>query len=134
MCQTLLLHLEKPEIVINEMIRVVKPGGLVVCHEPDHLDHLTNKPVWSLPEFSIEDELLLKKNALICHKGRIKLGRGDNQIGIKIPFIMKKGGLKDIGIRINDQVTYLEPPYETEQQKISLEKLNGLKYKNFFLV
>ena len=128
MCQTLLLHLDKPDVALKEMTRVVKPGGVVVCHEPDHLNSLTNKPVWSLPEFSMEEELLLKKNALICHKGRIKLGRGNNQIGIKVPFIMKRAGLKDIGIRINDQVTYLEPPYETEQQKISLEKL-----KKFFL-
>jgi len=128
MCQTLLLHLEKPEIVINEMTRVVKPGGLVICHEPANLNGMTNKPVWSLPEFSLEEELLLKKNALICHKGRIKLGHGDNQIGTKVPFMMKKAGLNNIGIRTNDQVTYLEPPYETNLQKIQLEKL-----KKFFL-
>jgi len=128
MCQTLLLHLEKPATALKEMIRVVKPGGVVVCHEPDHLNGLTNKPVWSLPELKMEEEILLKKYALICHIGRIKLGRGDNQIGLKIPFMMKKYGLHDIGIKVNDRATYLEPPYETESEKIALDKI-----KKFFL-
>ena len=34
-CQTVLMHLRDPQRAINEMARVVKPGGLVFCAEPN---------------------------------------------------------------------------------------------------
>src|SRR5262249_22670648 len=34
-CQTLLIHLDEPERAVAEMARVVRPGGLVLCSEPN---------------------------------------------------------------------------------------------------
>ena len=36
-CQTLLMHLSRPEIAIEEMRRITKPGGLLICVEPNNL-------------------------------------------------------------------------------------------------
>ena len=123
MCQALLMHLEKPELALAEMVRVAKPGGLIMCNEPDNLSPMLAKRHWSLPELDIEEQLLLAKVVIISNKGRIKLGQGDNSIGTRVPRMMNKLGLKDIGIRLNDRVFYLEPPYEDRLQKHSLESV-----------
>jgi len=117
LCQTLLMHLEKPELALSEMIRVAKPGGLIMCNEPDNLSIALAKPCWSLPELEIEEELLLKKVYLICNKGSIKLGRGDHSIGKEVPLMMKKSGLTDVEARLNDKVQLLYPPYEGPRQQ-----------------
>jgi SAM-dependent methyltransferase len=121
MCQTLLIHLENPEKALAEMLRVAKPGGLIMCQEPDNLSALLEKRCWSLPELSLDEELLFMKVALICNKGRVKLGLGDDSIGNKVPFMLSKLGLTEIDIRQNDTVCYLEPPYEGSRQQQLLD-------------
>lgn len=123
MCQTLLIHLQDPEKALADMIRVVKPGGFIMCQEPDNLSVLLENWYWSLPELSTDEQLLLKKVALVCNKGRIKLGQGDSSIGNKVPFMMSKLGLTEIGIRQNDAVCYIEPPYEGPRQKDLLDNV-----------
>jgi SAM-dependent methyltransferase len=120
MCQTLLMHLEKPELALSEMVRVAKPGGLIMCNEPDNLSSALAKPCWSLPELDIEEEVLIKKVYLICNKGSIKLGRGDDSIGSQVPVMMERLGLVDIEARLNDKVGFLRPPYEGPQQQNSI--------------
>jgi len=123
MCQTLMMHLEKPELALAEMTRVTKPGGVVVCAEPDNLSSMLEKGYSSLPELDLEEQLLFKKVALISSLGRIKLGRGDNSIGRKVPMMMSRLGLKEIDVRLNDRVFHLEPPYEGTVQLHQLESL-----------
>ena len=121
MCHILLIHLEKPELALNEMIRVVKPGGIVVCHEPDNVSTLLTIRYPSLPELEIEKQLLIAKIVITANKGRIKLGLGDWSIGRKITGMMKRLDLTDIGVRINDRAYYIEPPYEGPLQQYHLE-------------
>lgn len=40
-CQTLLIHVSNPSAVLDEMRRVLAPGGLLLCVEPD------NPTTWS---------------------------------------------------------------------------------------
>jgi SAM-dependent methyltransferase len=121
MCQTLLIHLQRPEEALAEMIRVAKPGGRVLCIEPDNLSVLLEKWYWSLDDLDIDDQVLLRKVAIICNEGRISLGQGDSSFGNKIPFIMTTLGLTEVGIRQNDAVFYIEPPYRDSRQKSLLD-------------
>ena len=133
MCQTLLMHLEFPEKALKEMTRIAKPGGLVVCKEPDNLSSTLAKPFHSLPEFDLDTILLFTKVSLICRQGRLKLGKGDFNMGSRVPHLMKESGLIDIDLRMNDRVFYLEPPYETPLQKHRLKGIKGrwLNDKNY---
>ncbi len=117
MCQTLLIHLERPQAALAEMVRIAKPGGLVMCNEPDNLSTGLAKQSWSLPELDVDEELLIKKVQLVSNKGAIKLGRGDQGIGRNVPALMKQLGLVDIDVRTNDKATFLNPPYQGPQQQ-----------------
>jgi ubiquinone/menaquinone biosynthesis C-methylase UbiE len=114
MCQTLLIWLKEPQRALAEMVRVVKPGGIIICFEPDNLSWRSHT---SLPELSIKEKLSLEKYELIWNRGRIKLGQGDYTIGNKVPHMMKEVGLIDIDARINDMVYILEPPYKSPMQQ-----------------
>lgn len=127
-CQALLIHLDEPERALAEMVRVTKPGGLIVCHEPDNVSRRVGGLYSSLPQLDIEDHLLVAKVNLICSKGQMALGLGDRSFGGKVPHLMKQLNLTDIQIRNNDKVAFLEPPYESSDQAILLEKIK----KGFF--
>ena len=117
MCQTLMIHLEKPLPALSEMVRVVKPGGLILCKEPDNLRPTLLRAYSSLPEYDIEEQLLVHKVNLIANKGRIKLGRGDSGIAPKIPHMLGELGIDDIDVRVRDRVPFVEPPYKTADQR-----------------
>jgi ubiquinone/menaquinone biosynthesis C-methylase UbiE len=124
MCQVLLIHLEKPEAALKEMIRVLKPGGLIMCKEPDNLSSATVQHFNSMRDLSVEENLLRLKIELVSNQGRITLGQGDCSIGSKVPHMLKTLGMVDIGVRTNDKVHYLEPPYDTPMQKVAYEKVS----------
>jgi len=123
MCQTLLMHLEEPEKALAEMIRVTKPGGLITCNEPDNFTGAFPPDYNSLPNLEIDEQITLLKSTLISHRGRIKLGRGDNGIGAKLPRMMSKLGLENIAARQNDRVRFLTPPYDDPRQRNLLEMI-----------
>lgn len=129
MCQTLLMHLEHPRMALAEMIRVTKPGGLIFCHEPDNVSSALAKGYSSMPEWEIEQQLLLAKYTLLSNRGRIKMGRGDMSVGAKVPRMMSELGLCDIDVRLNDRVRFLEPPYMSpcQQQSLKMIKANWLQ-------
>ena len=131
MCQTLLMHLPEPEEALAEMVRITKPGGAVMCMEPDNVSARLAIPYSSVPDRSVEDHLYWARINLIFADGARKLGRGDSGIGKKVPRMMAMAGLTGIDVRVNDTAFFVQPPYETEQQRYGLEKLReGLEEKD----
>ncbi len=123
MCQTLLMHLEFPENAMSEMIRVTKPGGVIMCMEPDNISSSLSMVSNSVHSPSIEEKLAQFKILLIWAEGRKKLGRGDWGIGTRVPGMMADLGLINIDALYNDSPRFVHPPYETEVQKYSIEKM-----------
>ncbi len=123
MCQTLLMHLEKPETALSEMVRVTKPGGAVMCMEPDNLSSSLAIPFSSRPSITLKERMFWFKVSIIWAEGRKRLGKGDYGIASKVPKMMADAGLVGIDCRCNDIPGFIQPPYETEAQKYSLEKM-----------
>jgi SAM-dependent methyltransferase len=116
-CQTLLIHVPDPAAVIAEMVRVTKPGGLVLAAEPNNRAGLM---VASPPaeEFGSDAALRRVRFALICDRGKIALGQGDNSIGDRVPGLFAQAGLTAIHVWLADKAWPLVPPYATEEQRM----------------
>jgi len=123
MCQVVLIHLKDPYAALAEMVRILKPGGLILCKEPDNESNYLLQSFNSLPQLNLEDQVLSKKVALYCNRGRFKLGHGDSGFGRKVPHALKDLGIQNIEIRNNDKVHFLEPPYDTPFKKDIVKRL-----------
>lgn len=122
-CQTLLMHSPCPDALLAEMVRVTRPGGVVTCFEPDNLTANRSRHYRSYEKPSIEDELLYIRVHHHLAEGMKNTGMGDCSIGNRVPCMMQKLGLRDIGIRANDMVGLLQPPYDTPEMLFRLGKL-----------
>lgn len=120
-CQTLLIHVEYPEQVVAEMKRVLKPGGIILCAEPNNrVQHLIRT---SLSEDTPIDEVLDHvKYALIYEEGKKVLGQGDNSLGDLLPGIIARAGFEDIEVRLSDKAIAMYPPYDRKDQVATLRQ------------
>lgn len=120
-CQTLLIHVEYPEQVIDEMKRVLKPGGIILCVEPNNrVQHLIRT---SMSESTpIEEVLDHVRYALIYEEGKKILGQGDNSLGDLLPGLIAKAGFEDIEVRLSDKAIAMYPPYDRKDQVATLKQ------------
>lgn len=130
MCQTLLMHLDKPEQALSEMLRILKPGGSILCKEPDNYSNGLLQGFSTLQNATLEEQLTVHKIRYYLTKGRKLLNIGDNTIGNKLPMLLYKAGFTDIDIRGNDRTYYMIPPYELDFQKQTIKNLHKRKTKN----
>ncbi len=121
-CQTVLIHVSDILATIQEMERVLKPGGLLVIAEP-------NNAANNLVEDSLSFDLPLPKKlarielALTCENGKSALGEGNNSIGDLIPGLLVQAGISNIRVFLNDKTAPLFPPYNTPEQRANVEQM-----------
>jgi ubiquinone/menaquinone biosynthesis C-methylase UbiE len=139
MCQTLLMHLDKPMKAISEMKRILKPGGTIFCMEPDILsDNLIRVNSNSTIKTSLKEQLINYKFHYYRLKGKKKLKLGDQTIGKKMQMLLFKAGFVDTDVRTNDRVHFLVPPYSEDLKNYVNEnskeknKINNTKEKKYW--
>jgi ubiquinone/menaquinone biosynthesis C-methylase UbiE len=120
-CQTVLMHLASPLDALREMLRILRPGGLLVCVEPNNF--------WNYLSFTslTEDEpveVLVHRFEfwLRQYRGRLAGGRGNHSFGDLLPGYFARLGLRDIAVHQNDRPASLFPPYGSPAQKAMVEQ------------
>lgn len=114
-CQTLLIHLPDPEKTIAEMKRVTKPGGIVICVEPNNMaPFLSIDSLDSVHEIS--KTLDAAKMYLYQQYGKYIEGLGYNSMGDLVPLFLHEAGLENIRTYLSDKCLPLIPPYNTKEQ------------------
>ncbi|QCK14240.1 class I SAM-dependent methyltransferase [Mangrovivirga cuniculi] len=120
-CQTLLIHVPDPERALKEMIRVLKPGGLLLCVEPNNGIQALIQTSLSRQD-SLEARLDHVKYAMIVEEGKKKLGRGDSSFGDLLPGVINRMGLQNIHVYQSDKAIPLYPPYKKQEQRAALDQ------------
>jgi SAM-dependent methyltransferase len=121
-CQTLLMHVPDPHRVIREMIRVTKPGGLVLASEPNNRS-LTMMGSSVNAHIPIDERIDLVRFYLVCERGQRALGRGDSSVGDLLPGYFTQVGLTQIETVLSDKCSMLIPPYDTEEQRAFADQI-----------
>jgi ubiquinone/menaquinone biosynthesis C-methylase UbiE len=115
-CQTLLIHVADPPHVIGEMMRVTKPGGLVVASEPNNRA-LTLLVTSVSAEDTLEERIDLVRFYITCEEGKTVLGEGNNSLGDLVPGYFDEAGLEDIQACQSDKASLMIPPYDDPSQQ-----------------
>ncbi|MBK1812791.1 DNA (cytosine-5-)-methyltransferase [Clostridium sp. YIM B02505] len=121
-CQAGLRHMNKPMEVLKKMVDSVKKNGIVACIDVNrefendglYLDDISYDYLCTAFDFHE-----IWKKELEC-EGR------DYAIGMKLPFCMKQLGLRDIDVRINDKVVYVNTDIQDYEEKVQdFIEING---------
>lgn len=110
---TVLMHVPHPERVLEEMIRVTKPGGMVITCEANRNAHTA---LLHIEEVNHQDETPLNLFQTINREIRKRTGV-DHNIGAKLPVLMHRAGLKQVQVRISDAARFLGPPLDTADKR-----------------
>ena len=90
-----LTNVPRPEEIVAEMVRLVRPGGFIALHEPDPTTNRCDPP------------LDAQTRLLQILKTYAELNGIDRSIGLRVPRMLRELGLVDV--RVNPLI-YVYPP------------------------
>lgn len=112
-CQAVLRHLDDPEGFIRRMIRFTNPGGMVICIDANREFECDGLYIDGMDYQALcRHDGLEKKWAMELEKQ----GR-DYAIAMRTAHIMKRLGLRDVNVRMNDRVELVTPDMPEYEEK-----------------
>ena len=109
---TVLMHVPYPEKVLQEMIRVTRPNGLVIACEANRNAH---SAMLHIVEANHQETVPLELFQTINREILRNTGV-DHNIGAKLPVLMHQAGLKQVQMRVSDAARVLFPPVDTDEK------------------
>lgn len=82
-----LVNVPKPEQLVREMVRLVRPGGVVALHEADSTTQRCDPPAYA------------QTRALQILNTYAEMNGIDRTIGLRLPRLMRDAGLVDIQVK-----------------------------------
>lgn len=121
-CQTVLIHVPDPAAVLAEMVRVARPGGVIAVCEPNNLAHavMADATTFAGP---VDELVAMVGFQMVCERGKVALGEGNNSIGQLLPAMFAERGLVDLRVSMNDRAVPLVPPYREPWERAMLEEM-----------
>ena len=121
-CQTLLIHVPAPHRALKEMLRVLKPRGLLLAAEPNNLGQCLRWNSLSVRHClqqsdGVDNLLRLVRFHVLCEKGKHELGEGLGSLGDLLPGYFAELGLDEIQVFQSDKAAALFPAYENPEQR-----------------
>ena len=112
-CQAVLRHLDRPEDFIRKMVRLAKPGGYVICIDANREFECDGLYIDGMDyQVLCRHDGLAKKWAMELEKQ----GR-DYAVAMRTAHIMKRLGLMDVDVRMNDRVELVTPDRPEYERK-----------------
>ncbi|MBQ4523690.1 MAG: methyltransferase domain-containing protein [Lachnospiraceae bacterium] len=113
-CQAFLRELSKPKKALENMIGSLKTGGMMVCIEVNReLDH-AGIYIEGLDYSSILMTEIQRK----YWTTELEKSDRDYAVGIRLPFLLKDLGIKNIEVRVQDKVKFANPDNKEEYDRL----------------
>lgn len=121
-CQTVLMHVADAGVAVAEMVRVTRPGGLVLAAEPNNMANaLSNRVATPGVGQDVIDRLFAFEHHVL--RGKLALGHGDGVVGERLPRYFAEAGLSAIRVSNNEQCAPFVPPYDSPSEQLNLDML-----------
>ncbi len=111
-CQAVLRHLDEPERFVEKMIELGRKGAYIICMDANREFECDGLYVEGMDyaELCRHDGLVTNWKAELAMQGR------DYAVAIRTAHIMRKLGLQDISVRMNDKVEFVTPQLQDYEQ------------------
>lgn len=113
-CQAFLRELSKPEMALNNMIYALKTGGMIVCIEVNR--ELDNAGTYI--EGLDYSAMLMTEVQRKYWTTELEQSDRDYAVGIRLPFLLRSLGIKEIEVRVQDKVKFANPDNKEEYDRL----------------
>ena len=113
-CQTVLQHIPNPKHILEKMKKSVVDGGKVICVELDTITAIATSYFHGIKQSEIKN---LNNFQKIVEKDELEKDIHGGHIGMKVPMFMQELSLKNIDVRVNDYVQFINPNGDKEKHE-----------------